>query len=786
MKKLLNVITLVSLLWQMAITQNCPDKSVQPFCPDAGLMPSLTENPNIVITSSSGVRLYDIVDGDETTHWVSTNPIPFDFLTRADQNIFINNTLTYSASNLQGNCSKVNDLDYNSSVKIKAEQGLATLQLDFPITELVGISVKIGGSQPITITAIDRNNVVYSVGTYSVETGKNYTFQFFNASLLTIKALRFESIADFEFFEIGALDRSPLEYIIIDFGELTDISQIYTKHYSSVNSEGKATAERIKVFLSQDSINWECVGDLKPEPTQIIATDLATMQLARYIKIEYELVPIPDQKVWFFEIDAYGALGRYGARPTPQPSKVTVAELLGINGVYGWGTGIISSQADGGSPERYRPVATHARSYHFMDFDAIEVTQSPPMYAHIADPDLPPHFGNMLLPQNGFPGPPIQKPLVNWLAEYNEWDAANLEIQGCIMFQRLDDKGDKWDQVFDHQGYLKAARIYGQEFAKYFGPSSVETFNGEKRFTIPVVEVGNEPWKYSANVYKNILQGMALGLKETDPQIKVLPCALQAADKDVEININGISKNYMGARIKEAILPNLDGLNIHLYSYLRNPFGRVSGTYPEHKNSTFNEVHNAIRWRDHNMPNKPIYCSEWGWDHDSPNTEPCLNDECVSERAATAYAVRGALLLLRLGIERASWYFYGDTEPAAIHPETNEAYTVQYWRSGLTGSVRTNFAKKRSFFALESLMKTVGDKKFIQAMQEDETAWVYLLGDDAQTPTHLVVWRPTDGDDNSVIELDVIGNYIPLSAVRLDGASSNGTPVAIPKYKKIE
>jgi hypothetical protein len=783
MKKLLCILAKL-FFYVIAFTQICPDKSIQPFCPDAGLMPSLTDNPDIVITSSSGVRLNEIVDGDETTHWVSTNPIPFDFVARGDQNIFINNSLVCTASNLVGNCSAVNDLDYNSSVKVNAHQGVASLTLTFPFTQLIGISVKIGGSEPITIIGIDRNNVEEIIGIYSIETGKNYTFQFFNTFIFTAKALRFESIASFEFFEIGALANSPKEYIIIDFKKLVDVSQIYTKHYSGVNSAGKATAERIKVFLSQDSLDWHCVGDLEPEPTQIIATDLITTECARYIKIEYQVVPQPDQKVWFFEIDAYGEMGRYGDRPAAQPSKVTVAELLGINGLYGWGTGRISSEADGGSPERYRPVATHARNYHFMDFDAIEVIQSPPMFAHIADPDLPPYFENMLIPQRAFPEPPIQKPLVNWLLEYNEWSYADLSIQACITFHQLDAKGDKWDQIFDDQGYLKSARRYGQAFAKYFGPSSAATFDGEKYFSIPVVEVGNEPWRYDAKLYKNILQGMAQGLKETDPQIKVLPCALQAADKDVEVNIEGITKNYMGARIKESTLPKLDGLNIHLYSYITNPLGKQLGTYPEHKNSTFNEVHNAIRWRDHNLPNKPIYCTEWGWDHDSPNTEPCLNDECVSENAAAAYATRGALLLLRLGVERASWYFYGDTEPTITHPETGLPYTSRYWRSGLTGSVRTSFAKKRSFYALESLMKIVGDKKFLYALQEDETAWVYVLGDNLQTPTHLVAWRPTDGDNTSLIELDVLGNFIPISAVQLNGESGEGTAVESPKYKK--
>lgn len=827
------------------------------FDPDAGLMPSLTTNENVTLISSSGVRLDEITDGDETTHWASANPIPFDFMKRPDQNVFIGATINCTINDGSSSpCPIVNDENNGNKIDIPVDETseMAQLDLSFNALNLVGLSVKIFGNNeaPVHITAIDESDVEHIVGTYSTIIGENSTIQFFNAPIPDVSKLRFKSAEKFEFSEIAVLDNNPIEYIIIDFGGEQNLSQLYTKHFSGLNSEGKPTAERIKVFVWDDvnatppevdenstADSWICVTDLKPEPTQIIPSVFPNFMSARYIKIEYEVTPQPFQKVWFFEIDAYDEQGRYGPRPPAKESSVTVEQLLGVNAVHGWGTGKSSSLPEGGKPERYRPIGAHARNYHFMDFDAMLVTSPPPNYQRIVDPDLPPFFGNLNKPITETQTAPKtgeeitvinQQPLVNWVSEYNAWHDAGFDVQSCLMFQNFDARGEVWKSLdegcltscedqcevddpdgctddcdckedciekctfveLDAQGYYLAARRYGQEFAKYFGPSSTETYDGVKRFTVPLVEVGNEPWKYDAALYRNILNSMAKGLDETDPAIKIIPCALQAADKNVEVNINGIFKNYMGARIKESTLSFLDGLNVHLYAYVTDAFGKITATYPENSNSLFNEVHNAIRWRDHNMPDKPIYCTEWGWDHQGAGMQGCFNSECVSERAATAYATRGVLLLQRLGLERATWFFYADTEDTQVRDGQN--YTTRYWRSGLTGSKTDNFAKKRTFFALESLVNQVGDKKFLKTIQEEDDAWVYLMGDDTNTPTHIIAWRPTDGDDLTTLEIDIAGEiidvdnnitqyYIPKSAVALDGASSNGTPVALPKYK---
>jgi hypothetical protein len=52
------------------------------------------------------------------------------------------------------------------------------------------------------------------------------------------------------------------------------------------------------------------------------------------------------------------------------------------------------------------------------------------------------------------------------------------------------------------------------------------------------------------------------------------------------------------------------------YFYLCINNGIRVATYPEDKDSSFNSIRNIVRWRDSNMPIKPIWVTEWGWDAD--------------------------------------------------------------------------------------------------------------------------------------------------------------------------
>ena len=146
------------------------------------------------------------------------------------------------------------------------------------------------------------------------------------------------------------------------------------------------------------------------------------------------------------------------------------------------------------------------------------------------------------------------------------------------------------------------------------------------------------------------------------------------------------------------------------------------------------------------MPGKKIYLSEWGWDTDGGG-EPCTHSECVAEEAATVYAIRGLLIAARLGVDRATWYFFAN----------GEASSSLYTRSGLTASKKANFKKKKIFRAFEHLLAAIGDKYFLGIYQEDEHLWAYHFGDPNGNKTHLVVWKPQDYDisKSSTIRINV-------------------------------
>jgi hypothetical protein len=58
----------------------------------------------------------------------------------------------------------------------------------------------------------------------------------------------------------------------------------------------------------------------------------------RYIRIKHLVNETGDwRKVYTWEIGAYGAGGRWGLPPTPQQQSRSFRQLMGVNGIWGWG-----------------------------------------------------------------------------------------------------------------------------------------------------------------------------------------------------------------------------------------------------------------------------------------------------------------------------------------------------------------------------------------------------------------------------------------------------------------
>ena len=65
-------------------------------------------------------------------------------------------------------------------------------------------------------------------------------------------------------------------------------------------------------------------------------------------------------------------------------------------------------------------------------------------------------------------------------------------------------------------------------------------------------------------------------------------------------------------------------------------------------------VNNFMAWSRTNLPGKPVWVTEWGWDAHLPG-EVCNGTHCVSQYAQAAYAIRGLMILTRKGVDRAYW-----------------------------------------------------------------------------------------------------------------------------------
>jgi serine/threonine-protein kinase ATR len=262
--------------------------------------------------------------------------------------------------------------------------------------------------------------------------------------------------------------------------------------------------------------------------------------------------------------------------------------------------------------------------------------------------------------------------------------------------------------------------------------------------------------------YSDLLLGLARGVKAADPSMRVLPAVF--ANDDVP------------ARVNETHLEYLDGFNVHAYSYMQTTRGRT-GVHPEHNMSTLNEVDWMLRFRDANAPGLPVYLTEWGWDSDGGG-EDCgppperAGDapfpECVSERAQALYAVRGALVLARKGLSRLTWYFYGNFQvTATVWDKTKGLFA----RSGLVSSQAAGFQSKLALHALEVFVSTLGHTHFMGVVREDAEAFVYLLGDGNATVTHVVAWRPVDGEDGNITSVEFSLNATPVKAWQLGQGS---------------
>ena len=660
------------------------------FNPNAGLVPSLTNHASIV-ASSNQADVSKILDGDISTAWQSGAPLPEGFIKNKHQNALLGKMPSIPSGYIK-KAIRFTDADLNTSGVVEKQGGQAKVIFPFYKNNLSSVSLKCQTPSQVIVLAELASGGIREVGKYFSKS--NFQLLRFEKPLQKIKALHLTSNDRFELFEIAVLESPPKESIVFQWDTPQKIGTVKAKCWA-----GADMASATHIYLSQNGKNWEQVAEASPEATHELLIGFPE-QTASFLKLEHILLPKDWNKAFFWEVKIYDKNGHFGEMPVANPAAVSIGEMLGVNGYWSWGTDKCSYMlGENEGPRRFKNLASHARNYHDLTWD-------------INAPDEPIDFGEMK--EKGTPA----KDWVNWDLEYQNWREAGLDVQASFQFYRF--KPDDWKTP------EKSAYQYANAFVKHFGPK-----NGNG--LICSVEAGNEPWEYPADIYQKILKGMTEGAKTADPYMEVFPCALQAADPEMEKT--DIFKNYIGARVNEEMAAKLDGVNTHVYSYVTGSNGKRRAVHPEHPLSSFWEINNLVRWRDHNMPGKKMYLSEWGWDCGGGG-EVCTHAECVSERAAAAYAVRGLLIAARLGMERATWYFYANEKvPSSL-----------YARSGLVSSVKAGFQKKMPFNSLQALVTSAGGSYFQNVIREDETAWLYLMVDKMGKPTHLIGWLPIEGD----------------------------------------
>lgn len=687
------------------------------------------------ILQSSGTGTSNINDDNEQTFWQSDSPLPSGFFNRSDLNLLrglggSSVSVQYSAgSNIPA--ATDGNLDTQGNLNMVNNKAWVSYSLS-SIPTLRTVSVKAGVSQPLYIYGYRAGGDSILLGTYNI--ADSYNIRRFSPMQSNITRIKLFSNASFMLFEVGAMGKLPTEYVTLDLGMIKRVGWLETRHF---NTTGSALSGR--VYVSGNNSSWVQVAALNTSAIPTLPTAISPPRNVRYIKIEFSLPETDWAKASLWEAKVYDEYGPYGPMPSAMASSKTLSQLLGVNGIWGWGSNIYSfSIPNGQGPTLYNAVSKHARNYHELNWD-------------VNDPDNIPNYTAMA---NGS-GTQAQWWL-NWDDEYEQWVEANMTVEASIQFTNASHPMSVWNNPYN------AAYNYGYQFARHFGPTYG---NG----LVECLEVGNEPWDYPADFYKTVLRGMARGAKDADPSIDILPCALQAGAPSAE---NSYFMNYTGARLSALEAPYLSGLNVHYYSFMNDQSGTRIATYPENLLSGMRGVLNDIRFRNTNMPGKKICVTEWGWDS-AGGGQDCTHSECVSEQAQALYGVRGALMYMRLGVDRLTWFFYGNlSAPSSL-----------FTRSGLTGPAENGYVKKKSFRAFREILNHIGDYRFLSVKQENSQGWVYEFGN-ATGNKYLVAWRPVDASvpTSSYVSIASPG-YKPVGAWRIQGnTESFGNVITLPAY----
>lgn len=335
-------------------------------------------------------------------------------------------------------------------------------------------------------------------------------------------------------------------------------------------------------------------------------------------------------------------------------------------------------------PELYKPVCRLLRDYHGLDWDLGQDTNYAPRF-------------------------PFARNQVNWEELYGGWKKAGYTTDVCCIFDNVPQK--QWKDL------PRDAFAYGLSFARFFGPSGTQPL-------VESLEIGNEPGLYDDASYRAIFENMARGARQGDPKLKVATCALTAGPSQ------RYAKSVSCVRGLESLY---DVLNMHTYAQVEG-YPTWLRSYPEDpKIDYLKDVRAMLDWRNANAPGKELWITEFGWDASTkpaPSTGDFKQWVGSTETQQAQWLVRSFFAFAALGVDRAYIFWFNDKDEPQIHGS-----------SGLT----RDYKPKPSFYAVSHLYRTLGDYRFVRAVEQkpgELYAYEFQRGDDPKQRI-WAVWSPT-------------------------------------------
>jgi len=662
--------------------------SFSQFNPDAGLVSSYTEGATYISSSNESV-LYRAFDKDVDTHWQSGAALPHGYIGNSTQNLILGET-----------GDRITDGQLGTGEIVRSSD---TLLFDLSTNSIGRFTFKIGTQGEMYLKVV--SNTGYDT-TLTFTKADNYKIRHVELPLDFVGTVQLSVSKTTQVFECAAMTGYVEEFVGYLSSAPQRVGQIWLRTWP-----GSPGALETRLEGTTDGTNWTLLEMLRPSAFREYPVLLDTPQMLLGIRIVQVLAPSDWAKVSIWELKAYDEYGPFGETPTQVDTSVSLKEMLGVNGLWGWGWGRYSDGvADSLGPARFASVFAKARNYHNLDWD-------------ISAPGQVPDYTSMAA-GNGTQA----KGWVNWDREYIHWRNAGLEVNPTVRITTHAES--RWTDPENQ------ARVWSADFAQHFSDS------------IGTVEIGNEPWSFSAPTYSAILDGAVAGFEDAgiSPASHVLPCALQASDSTAEST--STKRNYIGTRISPETLDKIKGLNIHVYSFLNDRVGNRTATYPEHPSSKWNEINNMLRWRNANAPDLPIYLTEFGYDAIFGGGDDCVHSECVTGPEAAAYTLRSILIANRLGIKRADYYFFGNSEASGL-----------YTKSGLVGKASLGAQEKQVFTVLRAMANLLSEYRVIEIISEEEDRYVYKLESNTGDIC-WVAWVPQDLNAVPVIATELAGKQM--------------------------